>query len=107
MLKQEGWKGFPSGREKVAMEIFLSREEVEERYGLKFIEGSDSLGKAVSTYFSDDVLGSIIIVYYELNPKTTGIVMIDGDLELQLAVPRLRHVLQLNETEVDAPIFGK
>ena len=57
MLKQDGWCGFPSGREKIALELKLSRQEIEKRYGLKFIDGSDSLGRASSTYFNDDLLG--------------------------------------------------
>ncbi len=29
MLKQSGWTGFPSGEEKIAMEIGLSKAEIE------------------------------------------------------------------------------
>jgi hypothetical protein len=43
-LKQNGWSGFPSGREKVAMEIAVSRDEIRQLYGLVFISGSDHLG---------------------------------------------------------------
>ncbi|MBS0240544.1 MAG: hypothetical protein JSS20_00110 [Proteobacteria bacterium] len=44
------------------MEIFLSREAIEERIGLAFIEGEDSLGRCVSTFFIDDELGPVTML---------------------------------------------
>jgi hypothetical protein len=103
MLKQGGWKGFPSGREKVAMELALSKEEIEARYGLAFIYGSDNLGNAHSTYFDDDVLGPVTIICYEKSPNGMAIVYIDSSLELEVAVPRLLAVFDLDPALVRLP----
>jgi len=103
MLKQGGWRGFPSGREKVAIELALSKEEIEARYDLAFIFGSDSLGKAHSTYFNDELLGPVSIVCYEKSPHGMAIVYVDSRVDLEVAVPRLLAVFDLDPALVNAP----
>jgi hypothetical protein len=49
------------------------------------------LGKATSTYFDDDELGTVTIACYELNPSV-GLVHVDSKLRLSVAVPRLLAV---------------
>src|SRR5262245_24605927 len=83
MLKQTGWSGFPSGREKIVMELVLSKSEIEGRYGLVFISGEDSLGKVDSTYFVDELLGPVTIACYEKSPHGRAFVFIDSRLEFQ------------------------
>ncbi len=103
MLKQDGWRGFPSGREKIAMELKLARQEIESRYGLEFIEGADSLGSGSSTYFNDDVLGSVTILVHDATPKTAE-VYIDSELSTRVAVPRLVDVFDLDEALLNLPV---
>jgi hypothetical protein len=103
MLKQGGWTGFPSGREKVAMEIALSKADIEKRYGLAFVHGSDSLGPAYSTYFNDEVLGPVSIVCYERSPHGRAIIHVDSKLPLREAVTRLLEVFELEYTLVNMP----
>ena len=103
MLKQGGWKGFPSGREKVALELALSKEEIEARYRLAFIHGSDNLGKAHSTYFDDELLGPAAILCYERSPNGMASVWVNSSVELEAAVRRLLIVFDLDPTLVNAP----
>jgi len=103
MLKQNGWIGFPSGEEMIAVEIALSKAEIESRYGLTFILGSDSLGAAWSTYFNDEVLGPVGIVCYERSPHGRAFVFVDAALELEKAVPRLIAVLGLDKALINVP----
>ncbi len=103
MLKQNGWKGFPSGREKVALEIALSKEEIEVRYGLAFMHGSDNLGEAHSTYFDDELLGPVTIVCYARSPHGRAIVWVDFRVDLKVAVPHLLTVFELGPTLVNVP----
>lgn len=102
MLKQDGWCGFPSGREKIALELKLSRQEIEKRYGLKFIDGSDSLGRASSTYFNDDLLGSVSILIYDSMPKSAG-VYVDSAVGTHAAIARLIEVFDLNDALLNLP----
>jgi len=104
MLKQSGWAGFPSGRDKVVMELVLSKAEIESRYGLVFVSGEDSLGKGHSTYFIDDLLGPVSIICYERSPHGRAFVLVDSKLELRVAVPRLQEVFGLDPSLVNAPI---
>src|SRR5215469_10762784 len=103
MLKQNGWIGFPSGEEMIAAEIALSKAEIESRYGLTFILGSDGLGAAWSTYFNDEVLGPVSIICYERSPHGRAFVFVDAGLELKEAVPRLIAVLGLHEALINVP----
>jgi hypothetical protein len=103
MLKQGGWKGFPSGQEKIAMELAVSKEEIEEKYALVFIAGSDSLGRAQSTYFDDELLGPVTITFYERSPHGRAFVHVDSQVDLKLAVPRLLTVFDLDPTRVNVP----
>lgn len=103
MLKQSGWKGFPSGNEKPAMEIALSKQEIESRYGLSFISGEDSLGKVYSTYFNDEVIGPATIACYEKSPNGRAVVFIDSAVALNEAVPRLLDVFSLDPSLTIVP----
>lgn len=103
MLRQDQWTGFPSGIEQIAIEIALSKKEIESRYGLKLIHGSDSLGPCHSTYFNDDLLDSVSIICYENSPHGRAFVYIDAGLDLANAVPRLLHVFQLKPGLTNVP----
>jgi hypothetical protein len=103
ILNQSGWRGFPSGKEMIAIEIALSKAEIESRYGLTFISGSDSLGATQSTYFNDEALGPVTITCYERAPHSRAFVHIDAGLELKDAVPRLLVALGLDESLVNLP----
>ena len=81
----------------------LSRSEIESLYGLEFISGEDSLGRADSTYFNDELLGSVTIVRYENSPNCTAMVFVDSALKLRIAVPRLLAVFDLSPSLVDVP----
>jgi hypothetical protein len=104
MLRQSGWTGFPSGEEKVVMELVLSKSDIESRFGLVFISGEDSLGKVDTTYFVDELLGPVAIACYQKSPHGRAIVFVDSRLELKLAVPRLREVFGLDPSHVYAPV---
>jgi hypothetical protein len=104
MLKQSGWTGFPSGREKGVMELAVPRSEIESRYGLVFIQGEDSLGPVHSTYFIDDLLGPVTIHYYERTSHGIGYVFVDDSLTFKVAVPRLLEVLGLDRSLVHTPV---
>lgn len=103
MLKQSGWTGFPSGDERVAMEIKLSRSEIENTYSLEFISGEDSLGRLDWTYFNDELLGPVVIVRYENSPSGMAIVYVDSTVALRVAVPHLRALFDLDPSLVDVP----
>jgi hypothetical protein len=103
MFKQDGWRGFPSGREKIAMELKLCRADIERRYGLEFISGSDSLGSLSSTYFIDDVLGTVSILIYDSMSKTAG-VYVDSKVSTRFAVARLVNVFGLDEEFLNLPV---
>lgn len=102
MLKQDGWRGFPSGREKIAMELKLSRKEIEGRYKLEFKEASDGLGREYSTYFNDNVLGTVTILIDDAIPRTAG-VYIDSKLSTRAAIPRLIDVFALSDAFLNLP----
>lgn len=85
------------------MEIALSRSEIENRYGLKFISGEDSLGRGDSTYFNDDLLGPVTILIYEKSPNGMAIVYIDSSVALRVAVPRLLEVFRLDQSFLNLP----
>lgn len=104
MLKQDGWTGFPSGDERCVMEIALSRSEIENRYGLEFISGEDSLGRVDSTYFNDDLLGPVTILCYKKSPNGRAIVNVDSSLALRVAVPRLLEVFRLDQSLLNLPL---
>jgi hypothetical protein len=88
------------------MEIALTKEEIEQFYGLAFISGSDHLGNLDSTYFVDDLLGPVTIACYEKSPHPgQAIVFIDSKLALERAVPRLLKVFGLDPSRVDIPQF--
>ena len=103
MLKQSGWTGFPSGREKWVMELAVPRSEVETRYDLLFVRGEDSLGPGYSTYFIDDLLGPVTILYYERTSHGRGYVAVDSNLTFKIAVPRLLEVFGLDPSLVGIP----
>lgn len=80
----------------------LTRKEIEDRYGLEFIGGSDGLGSGASSYFNDDVLGSVSILIYDHIPNTAGI-YIDSKLSTRAAVQRLVDVFALDDAFLNLP----
>src|SRR5258705_12777659 len=104
MLKQSGWTGFPSGQHRIAMELVLSKSDIENRYGLAFIAGEDSLGKGHSTYFIDELLGPVSIIIYEKSPHGRAFVLVDSQLRLSVAVPRLLEAFGLDPSLVNEPV---
>jgi hypothetical protein len=105
MVKQSGWFGFPSGDEKIAMEILLPKSEIERRYQLQFIQGEDSLGKGFSSYFVDDLIGPVSLIYCEAQPPERAFVFVDSAVDLSVAVPRIISVLELDASVANVPDY--
>ncbi len=103
MLKQDGWRGFPSGREKIALELKLPRADIARRYELEFKSGSDSLGSLSSTYFNDHVLGTVSILIYDSVPNTAS-VYVDSKVSTRFAIPRLVFVFGLDDEFLNLPV---
>ena len=85
------------------MELAVPKSEIGSRYGLVFIRGEDSLGPVYSTYFIDDVLGPVTILYYERMSHGRACVFVDSQLTFKVAVPRLLEVFGLDPSLVGIP----
>jgi hypothetical protein len=106
MLSQGKWPGWPSGDSQFIMDLAMRTEELQSRYGLKFIRERDDLGWFEAAHFIDQVVGPVVIYCYDYSPSGGALVYVDVSVDPTVAVPRLVDVLELERSMVNGAVVA-